>query len=625
MVAATPVQFVLPPLPEAPTAAAARLDGLSLADSGGGAGVRTVRLREALYGAGPYESADASMAELAAQIASLDRDKARSALAAVWQATVLGRPNRAANQVALAAAGGVLLLVDVAVQRLAGVRLEGGARSCSREDEEEAVMALLVLENLSCNVSLHRDMVLGAPGPHLLQMLVALAKDNTAAAAVRVNAAKVLVNLTFSQIELAAAATEAGALPAAVSLLQAGQKQALAETDAEVALGLHRQGAWLLSHLTAGQGCQARELLAAQPQALARIKDLLTTSRDTATLIRCCEVVCNLARGDVGPHAELMRAGLVQVLLKLVEVETEAPAPTGAARSEGSSVDLLLPALTALAALAAGGAACARGLLAHAPLLRTLTGALEWSNLISRDHDLSRVMLAAHSLVYVLGRFALRNRIVVPGVRAGVVVDAGMGATPAAATPQAQQVLQESGYVSFAAAMAALGLQQPRYTAAILGKELESGPHSAVASAAYQVNTELLPMMRHDNARMVVNTCARLYQIAVCLRDSPECRSVLSNTSLSLALSDLLRSQHSSVLQAALCLTDALAALPEVVPQLAANGVLDRLCDLLHNTSAQLQEHKAGTADTAGDPLVVLLAERALVTMFLTRGQHQAE
>ncbi|KAG2429269.1 hypothetical protein HXX76_011038 [Chlamydomonas incerta] len=367
------------------------------------------------------------MTDLATQVASLDRDKARSALAAVWQATVLGRPNRAANQTALAAAGGVMLLVDVVVQRLAGVRLEGGTSSCTREDEEEAVMALLVLENLSCNVLLHRDMVLGAPGPHLLRLLVALAKDNTAAAAIRVNAAKVLVNLTFSQIELAAAATEAGGLPAAITLLQAGQDQADTVMDAEAHVGLIRQGAWLLSHLTAGQGCEARELLAAQPDALARIKGLLTHSRDPTTLIRCCEVVCNLARGSVGPHAELMRAGLVPVLLKLVE--------------------------------------------------------------------------------------------------------------------------EESGYISFAAALAALGLQQPLYTAAQLGKELEAGPHSALASAAYQVNTELLPVMRHDNARMVLNTCARLYQIAVCLRDSPGCRSVLSNTSLSLALTDLLRTQHSSVLQ----------------------------------------------------------------------------
>ncbi|KAG2437630.1 hypothetical protein HYH02_011269 [Chlamydomonas schloesseri] len=138
-----------------------------------------------------------------------------------------------------------------------------------------------------------------------------------------------------------------------------------------------------------------------------------------------------------------------------------------------------------------------------------------------------------------------------------------------------------------------------------------------MASAAYQVNTELLPVLRHENARMVINTCARLYQIAVCLRDTPECRPVLSNTSLSVAIADLLRSQHSSILQAALCLTDALAALPEVIPQLAATGVLDCLCDILRQNTVN-----AGATD-CGDPLVLLLAERALVTMFLARSQQE--
>ncbi len=46
---------------------------------------------------------------------------------------------------------------------------------------------------------------------------------------------------------------------------------------------------------------------------------------------------------------------------------------------------------------------------------------------------------------------------------------------------------QASRYVSFPAALRLLGLPRPAYSAASLGKETGSGPHSFVANATYQV------------------------------------------------------------------------------------------------------------------------------------------
>ncbi|PNG99577.1 hypothetical protein TSOC_014639, partial [Tetrabaena socialis] len=209
-----------------------------------------------------------------------------------------------------------------------------------------------LLENLSCNARLHHDM---AHNALLLRFLVSTMRDQQAYA-LRVNAAKVLVNLTFSSPTLQQRVAEAGALPQAVRLLQASDP------------GLSRQGAWLLSHLTAGQGCAARGEVARQAEVLERLNHLLLHSADPATKARACEVVCNLARGDVGPHADLVRSGVVAPLLRLIDPKLEV-------RQEA---DVVAPALLALAALVKGGAATARGLLVEPSLTPHLAGILDY-------------------------------------------------------------------------------------------------------------------------------------------------------------------------------------------------------------------------------------------------------
>nr|BBC28498.1 homolog of minus gamete specific protein [Yamagishiella unicocca] len=558
-----------------------------------------------------YLPKDDELQNLVRQAASLDRHMAKEAMAKLWQMTVPTRRNRAANQAALVELGGVSMAVDFAVARLAG--------NATREDEEEAVSALLLLENLSCNTQLHYDM---AHDPKLLHFLVTLIREQPLHA-IRANAAKVLVNMTFSSAQLQQIVVGAGALPQALELLR--------HEDS----GLVRQGAWLLSHLTAGQGCLAREELGARADVLARLK-LLLHSDDRVIVVRVCEVVCNLARGDIGPHANLVRAGVVPALLGLIDPKTDR-------RQEPAVV---APALLALAALAVGGTAISRSLVLEPQVASHLAGILDYSNLVTRDYDMSRVMMAAHALVFALGTFAVRDKVTASA--------SGTALALVCWPPHVEQLLQESGYVSFPQSLHALGLVQPRYHAASLGKDL-GGPHSFVANATHQVNVELLPLLKHDNARMVVNACARLYQIAVCMSDNPEGRAVLTNTSLVVALTDLLSSQHSGVLQAALSLVDALAALPEVVPLLVERGAMDAINDLsdrhqqasagagveagtgkavaprqpiVRSPSGSLMEEVDGPAAAHGgggggsgrsDPLVGLLAERALVTMFLAQ------
>ncbi|KAG2492636.1 hypothetical protein HYH03_009052 [Edaphochlamys debaryana] len=568
----------------------------------------TRRLRE-LVAARPHEPADSDLPGLIAGVSSLDRAAARSALTGVWQATLLTRDNAAANQAALADAGGVMLCVDFAVARLTG--------SVGREDEDDVVMALLVLENLSCNVALHRPLV---HEPRLLRLLVLVLRD-WEALALRVNAAKVLVNLTYGDPRLCARVAAAGGLERAAALLAAPEP------------ALVRQGAALLAHLTAGQGCAERGEAAALPGLLERLKELLSRSPDAPTRAACAEAVANLARGDPAAHADLLRAGLAAPLLAACD-------PASERRAEA---EVVAPCLLALAALAMGGRAAARGLLAERDLVPFLGGILDYSNVVLRDPGTARVLLAAHTLVAALGGFAEHNGITPPGAAGGP----GGGAAGAPTyPPEVEQVLKESGYVPFRRSLAALGLSPPAYTAAALGRDL-GGPHGFVANASYQVNVELLPGLKHPNARMAINAAARLYQIAVCLADHPEGRAVLANSSLVVALVDLMGSGHSGVLQAALSLLDALAVLPELAPLLVGGGAMDALAELADRHSAQpaapgpdpapAPAPNAGAGNGAGkggagagvvhggavgggcDPLVRLLAERALVGMYLAQ------
>nr|BBC28476.1 homolog of minus gamete specific protein [Eudorina sp. NIES-3984]BBC28487.1 homolog of minus gamete specific protein [Eudorina sp. 2006-703-Eu-15] len=538
-----------------------------------------------------YQPADEDISDLTSRVASTDRDAAAAAVMRLWELTVLTRRNRVANQLALAALGGAGLMVDYAAALL--------GKQPSSEDQDAANMALLVLENLSMNVQLHHDLARNAA---LLGFLISTIGKQWLAY-VRINAAKILVNITFSDPQLQELVARAGGTAVGLALLR--------ESESE----LVRQGAWLLSHVTAGRGCAARGQLAEQLDVLESLRALLTDSKDPPTRARVCEVVCNLARGDAGPHANLARAGVVPALLPLIDP-----------RSDGrQDPAVVAPALLALAALAAGGdKALLHSFTQEWKLSSHLAGILDYSNLVTRDFDLSRVLMAAHALIFTLGTFTARA-----------------GATsPAERWPEnIKELLQESGFVSFQQCLSSLGLEQPKYVAASLGKDL-GGPHCFVANTSHQVNVELLPVLKHDNARMVANTCARLYQIAVCLHDHPEGRQVLANGFLVVAVRDLLSSEHSAVLQAALSLVSALAAIPELVPLLVDKGVMDQV--------HELSEKDAGPADTgaeglpaltqamqeaaidkpsaagrrSGDLLIKMLAERVLVTMFLAQGGH---
>ncbi len=75
---------------------------------------------------------------------------------------------------------------------------------------------------------------------------------------------------------------------------------------------------------------------------------------------------------------------------------------------------------------------------------------------------------------------------------------------------------QVSGTASFGEALAALGVALPAYHPAALGKAAE-GEAGYVASATWQVNVELLPLLGHSNARIAVHAAARIHQIAMCL------------------------------------------------------------------------------------------------------------
>ncbi|KXZ57089.1 MTD sexual regulator [Gonium pectorale] len=518
----------------------------------------TRRLRDTLYK--PYSPKDEELPALVKLVSSLDRGEGKDALAKVWLLTLPSRENGPANQEAFAEQGGIAMLVDYAEARLSG--------GVSSEDEEEMALALLVLENLSCNTLRHRDMALD---PNLIRVLITLIRAQEAYA-IRANAMKVLVNLTFSDVQLQQAVASSGVLPLAAGFLHQDDP------------GLVRQAVWLLSNLTAGQGCAARAELAKSPGVLSNLKELLHRG-DSPTKVYACEVICNLARGDTGTHADLLRVGAMPMLLGLINPHSEV-------RNEP---EVVAPALLALAALAVGNSSSAQGLLSEAQLLLYLAGVLEYSNLVSRNYDLARVMVACHTLIFALGSFAARNK----------------------AKDQSNQpfteVVQESGYVQFKEMFEILGLQKPQYYAACLGKDL-GGPQSYVANATYQVNVELLPVLKHDNARMVVNACARLYQIATCLADDKKGRAVLTNAALVSAVRDLLYSEHNSILQVALSVVDALASLPEVVPLLVAHGVMDAVSQL----GDENQPHPTN-GGMVHDPLVLLLADRALVTMYVAQ------
>lgn len=97
------------------------------------------RLREALTK--PYQPHDADIPCLLGKLSSdaKDPESAREALGKLWQLTVMTRANRAANQAAVAAEGGVAAVVEVATARLAAWE-QGGADG----DADSVIMALLV-------------------------------------------------------------------------------------------------------------------------------------------------------------------------------------------------------------------------------------------------------------------------------------------------------------------------------------------------------------------------------------------------------------------------------------------------------------------------------------------------
>ncbi|GLC55143.1 hypothetical protein PLESTB_000948500 [Pleodorina starrii] len=570
----------------------------------------TRREKDAAYE--PHDNHDEGLEEVVGNVTSLDREESIAAVTKLWEMTALTRRNCKANQIALADLGGITLMLDYAVARTNG--------QPTTDDEDAANMALLVLENLSSNVQLHREM---AQNTSLLAFLVAVMSKQQQRL-IRSNAAKVLVNLTFSSPQLQDFVARAGAVPAALDLLRESEP------------ALVRQGAWLLSHLTAGQGCMARETLGAQLDVLECLRDMLAYSEDPITKARVCELVCNLARGDAESHTKLVRVGVVPMLLKLIDPGTD----------HRHAPEVVAPALLALAALvAAGGMSVVGGAELESRLVPHLAGILDYSNLVTGDSELSQVLMAAHTLIFALAPFVAKGKAL-----------AGITGLP----NHVKELLQESGYISFQQSLSVLGLEQPQYVAASLGKDL-GGPHCFVANATHQVNVELLPLLRHDNAHMVTNACARLYQIATCLREHPEGRLVLTNGSLVVALRDLLDSEHSDVLQAALSLVDALGGIPELVPLLVDSGIMDAVNSLsdqqpvaalasdqrraLHAGSAapntteeplpaqvphvenpqppspSANGNRGDNVESRNDPLIKLLAERTLVTMFLAQIQ----
>nr|BCL66242.1 minus gamete specific protein [Volvox reticuliferus] len=554
-----------------------------------------------------FSNQDANLKDIACQVSSLDHQVADKAVVKLWELTVLTRCNRVANQLALVDLGGLVLLLEYVAARFTD--------NATNDDTAAANMALLVLENLSTNILLHQEII---SNDALLQLLLTTIRKQMQQA-IRANAAKVLVNLTFSNPQLQDMVARAGAVSAAFALLR----------EPEVALA--RQGAWLLSHLTASHGCVAFEELGRQLDVLESLRDLLILSEDRTTKARVCEVLCNLARGDAGLNANLSQVGMVPALMMVID-------PSGD-RRQGPEV--VAPALLTLAALTVAFG----GTILHdvSQLATHLAGILDYSNLVTHDYDMPRVMMASHALIYSMGTFVAKD-----------MLDQNVTGYP----EHVRELLQESGYVSFRQSLLVLGLEQPRYVAASLGKDL-GGPHCFVANATHQVNIELLPLLRHDNTRMVINACARLYQIATCLRDHPEGRLVLCNSSLIVVLQDLLASGQSAVLQATLSLVDALAEIPELVPLLVEKGIMDLVNSLsdqqplvattdhsgvsageieattvsvnvLPMPGMQDKETRKGlgangigegSAATVkcNDPLVKMLAERALVTMFLAQ------
>ncbi|GLI62892.1 NzMTD1 protein, partial [Volvox africanus] len=558
----------------------------------------------------PFSKQDLNLKDVACQVSSSDRQVANKAVMKLCELTVPTRCNRVANQLALVDLGGLVLLLEYMAARF---------RDNATNDDTDALnMALLVLENLSTNVQLHQEMICNGA---LLQFLLnTISKQKQRA--MRVNAAKVLVNLTSSNPQLQDKVARAGSVSAASALLR----------ESEVVLA--RQGAWLLSNLTASHGCATREELGRQLDVLESLRDILIRSEDRATKARVCEVVCNLAYNDAELHANLVQVDMMPALMMVID-------PSVDRRQEP---EVVASALLALAALVVANG----GTIPHevSQLTTHLAGILDYSNLVTRDYDMSRVMVAAHALIYSLGTYVAKDMLDVCGT---------------GYPEHVRKLLQESGYVSFQQSLLALGLKQPPYMAASLGKDLR-GPHCFMANTTHQVNIELLPLLRHDNVRMVVNACARLYQIATCLRDHPEGRLVLCNGSLIVVLQDLLDSRQSAVLQATLSLVDALAAIPELVPLLVEKSIMDlvnrlsdqetlvattngssvsagevesttvSVCELSTATVMQDKETREGHelgGDGIGkgsaavvkrrDPLVKMLAERALVTMFLAQ------
>ncbi|GLC71103.1 hypothetical protein PLESTF_001074900 [Pleodorina starrii] len=545
----------------------------------------TRREKDAAYE--PHDNHDEGLEEVVGNVTSLDREESIAAVTKLWEMTALTRRNCKANQIALADLGGITLMLDYAVARTNG--------QPTTDDEDAANMALLVLENLSSNVQLHREM---AQNTSLLAFLVAVMSKQQQRL-IRSNAAKVLVNLTFSSPQLQDFVARAGAVPAALDLLRESEP------------ALVRQGAWLLSHLTAGQGCMARETLGAQLDVLECLRDMLAYSEDPITKARVCELVCNLARGDAESHTKLVRVGVVPMLLKLIDPGTD----------HRHAPEVVAPALLALAALvAAGGMSVVGGAELESRLVPHLAGILDYSNLVTGDSELSQVLMAAHTLIFALAPFVAKGKAL-----------AGITGLPNHVKEllQARWLPMESGYISFQQSLSVLGLEQPQYVAASLGKDL-GGPHCFVANATHQ-------------------------------REHPEGRLVLTNGSLVVALRDLLDSEHSDVLQAALSLVDALGGIPELVPLLVDSGIMDAVNSLsdqqpvaalasdqrraLHAGSAapntteeplpaqvphvenpqppspSANGNRGDNVESRNDPLIKLLAERTLVTMFLAQIQ----